>query len=424
VSNASVGGGSAAGGPPQGAPGGRPRPEDVRQGVREKLKEETERIPLKALERRGFKSVQVLDMKTIEGIVSDAVEKVVKRRDEALTAEERATLEKDAKAEFLKLLGEHKQLRAQKDEVEVKRRELEEQVERLRQALHGQQQELSVERQRPVGDGIRFSQEAIGELDRKVRGLFKELLRDEQRRTLAELGPKALKGLSELERELAQLLERLLNDERERWIERERAEHQQKIDMLERRIEKLNKALKDTEHTLHAVAQAKGIDHGLASIYGWIQGLNFDDPNFGRKTELLKEVFVQNLELRGRQEALAAVQSGRPLPPPPPSRREAAPPPGSGPQTPNDGAPPPLVRPAAPPPGPRPSPPLPPATPAAAAIPPASAPAAPAPGSRSPASMTDFIARIASSVGPPAPPARIEFKAPTDVKELETESAW
>ena len=76
---------------------------------------------------------------------------------------------------------------------------------------------------------------------------------------------------------------------------------EQKIGLLERRIAKLNKSLKNTESTLRKVAAAKGIDHGLASIFDDIQGLNFDDANFERKSELLKEIFEQNIALQGRK---------------------------------------------------------------------------------------------------------------------------
>lgn len=268
-------------------------------GIRERLKDKTERIPLKALERRGFKSVQVLDMATIERIVGDAVELTFQRRHTTATEAERTALEKEAKSEFLKLLEDHKRLRQQKDEVDQRRTELEEQVGRLAADLQGQQRALSEERQRPV-DAFAFTASAVYELESKIREIFKKLFREEQRQSLAEIGPKALKGLSAFEAELAGVIDRLLVDERARFLERERQEQQQKIELYERRIEKLNQALKDTESTLAKVAKAKGIDGGLASIYSEIQGLNLEDGSYERKSELLKEIFVQNLELQNK----------------------------------------------------------------------------------------------------------------------------
>lgn len=283
-------------------------------GIRKALKDKTERIPLRALEKRGFRNVQVLDMRTIERIVQDAVDNTLDRRLQSVSAEERTEIEREAKAEFLKLLQEHKELRAQKDASDRERDKLSSQVQNLRSELTARQQELAEEEARSLDQkSFSLSAESFVELERKVRQLFGRLMGEEQRMCLAQVGPKALKGLSEFERDLALLIDRVLGDQRDRYVEKERAEHQEKIDLLERRIAKLSKTLEQTEDTLRKVAQAKSLDPGVASIFDSVQGLDLSDIDFERKSELLKEVFIQNLSLQGKEVRPEDLEGVKPL---------------------------------------------------------------------------------------------------------------
>ncbi|GIW73443.1 MAG: hypothetical protein KatS3mg102_2985 [Planctomycetota bacterium] len=276
----------------------RPRNDGI--DIRGALRERTERVPLRALERRGYRSVQVLDMRTIERIVGEAVEQCLIRRGEALDAAARAELEREAKAEFLQLLAEHKRVLAAKTEAERRRAELEHQLGELRRELARQTDELRREQSRNVAE-VEISPAAFAELETRLRALFDELMNEQERRSLAELGPRALRGLSQFERELAAMLDRLLAELRERYLSQERREHERKVELLERRIAKLNRALQETEHQLRRVVEMKAIDPGVASIYDSVQGLDLADPLYGRKKELLHEIFLQNLALQHRE---------------------------------------------------------------------------------------------------------------------------
>lgn len=278
-----------------------PPTDDDGGNIRQALKKRTERVPLRALERRGYKSVQVLDMSTIERIVGDAVETCLDRRGDTVADEARAGLEREAKEEFLKLLADHKRLAKQKTEDDKQREAIEKQLGDLKSELAKQKATLAKEKSWQLDDGITFSPGAFVELETRLRDLFKKLMSDEQRRSLAEMGPRALRGLNDFEKELASMVGRLLSDERTRYLERERKAHTDKVSLLERRIVKLNKALSTTEGHLYSVMQLKGIDPGVASIYDSIQGLDAYDPNYGRKKELLLEVFLENLEIQGRE---------------------------------------------------------------------------------------------------------------------------
>jgi hypothetical protein len=270
--------------------------------IRRALKKRTERVPLRALERRGFRSVQVLDMRTIERIVSEAVDQVFVRHSGDVSQDERAAIEREAKQEFLTLLEEHKKVLAAKTEADRVRAELQKRLGELGRERERQEQALKQAQSKELQThDIAISPEAFAELETHLRQLFDTLMTEEQRRSLAELGPKALRGLNEFERELATMIDGLLNRERSRYLSRERQEHNQKIELLERRLFKLNKALADTETHLKHVIAAKSIDPGLASIYDSVQGLDLLEVDYERKRELLHVIFVENLELQQKE---------------------------------------------------------------------------------------------------------------------------
>ncbi|MHC4393879.1 MAG: hypothetical protein ACYTFT_06030 [Planctomycetota bacterium] len=285
-------------------------PDKDQTGIRKALRQRTERVPLRALEKRGFKNVQVLDMRTIERIMHEIVDGALERRGKTMATAERKAFESEAKDEFLRLLKEHKQLKQQKGESDRQKDGLQAEVNKLRRELK------SID-----ASTYNLNAESLAELETRVRAVLKGFMNDEKRRGLADRGPAALKGLGELEHELNRIVDRMISSQRDRYVDQERLEHLKKISILERRLNKLNKALKTTETALIKVAEAKSIDGGMASIYDSIQGLSLGDVDFARKTELLQEVFVQNLEIQGK-EILEADRT--PVAPPP---RVAPPPP-------------------------------------------------------------------------------------------------
>ncbi len=268
----------------------------------EALRQRTQRTTLAALEKRGFKKVNVLNMRTIEKIVGEAVEKSLDRRQESLNDDERAELEKDAREEFLKLLKEHKKVVAEKNKSDERSSELEVQLGALRAELAAQQKNLASERARNIGaENWTLSPGSFDKLENNIRGLFGQLMNEERRLALAQVGPAALRGLSELERKLLAMVDRILSEERERFLSTVQSEHDKKVELLERRVAKLSQTLSETEDALRVVVKSKGVDHGIASIYKVVQGLNLEDVYYGEKKELLKEVFVQNLVLQGKK---------------------------------------------------------------------------------------------------------------------------
>lgn len=75
-------------------------------------------------------------------------------------------------------------------------------------------------------------------------------------------------------------------------------EKERQIEMLERRISKLTQVLGLTEDELRRVAQMKGIDFGLPSIYKSVQGLDAGEREYERKKAMMLTILEANLALK------------------------------------------------------------------------------------------------------------------------------
>jgi len=73
---------------------------------------------------------------------------------------------------------------------------------------------------------------------------------------------------------------------------------QETVELLERRITKLKELLDTTESELVRIARMKGVEGGVASIYRTVQGLSFEESDYGRKKEMLTLLFEANVQLR------------------------------------------------------------------------------------------------------------------------------
>jgi diguanylate cyclase (GGDEF)-like protein len=107
--------------------------------------------------------------------------------------------------------------------------------------------------------------------------------------------------LMDLEADVIQLAEASLQAAREDAVSRTVGEHLREIDVLERRVTKLRELLDTTETELARIADAKGIDAGVASIYRTVQGLRGDERGFEQKKEMLSLIFEANLELQKKK---------------------------------------------------------------------------------------------------------------------------
>lgn len=278
-------------------------------------------VSLRQLRSYGLHAVRVLDAPTIHRVVRDAVDKVLAERPATappLTQRERARVEEATRAHVLQLMQQNERLEAERaqahaareqadaareqadaaraqaeaarGEVERRRAELERQIAALREELEGQQSELAHERARTVRQIVVIDDESFVQMERRIVHLFERMARD------GELeGPNGKIDLAAVQRELTEVLGHVVADVKAKHAGADEA----RIEELELRIAKLNQALTEREEAIRKLAEMKGFDPGIASLYDSIQGLDPSALDFQRKSELLKEVFVQNCELLG-----------------------------------------------------------------------------------------------------------------------------
>ena len=111
--------------------------------VKEILQKSTSDVPLAELAKKGFKQVKVLNKNTINELIEEAVERVVKVACESFSEHEKKHIEEQSKAEFDRLMSRaqqedharEKELRQRLDSVQDERdqlvRELQERKEQL-----------------------------------------------------------------------------------------------------------------------------------------------------------------------------------------------------------------------------------------------------------------------------------------------------
>jgi len=173
----------------------------------------------------------------------------------------------------------------------VQAREVERELDRLRDELDSQIQEIQEFQSKLFGD-VQNKEELWGnQLVSKVIELFAREQKTE--------------GVLRVEKEVIALLKAELAGWRETSTASRMIESQKTIDNLERRVAKLTESLGLTEAELKRVAKMKNIDLGVASIYRNVQGLSGDDSGAEQKKEMLKNIFESNVALRQKLSALS-----------------------------------------------------------------------------------------------------------------------
>ena len=178
--------------------------------------------------------------------------------------------------------------------IESLRTELEEEAEALREE-HERDQDLAEPEAQAVSTEAQADATAVPvppivdvpdeEANTRVRELFDTLERRPQE-------------VQRLEHDVIDLVQELLARARSSATDRAMQDHQSHVDVLERRIGKLKEVLDQTEADLRAVAAAKEVDPGIASIYRSVQGLPEEEQDYERKKEMLTILFEANKDLR------------------------------------------------------------------------------------------------------------------------------
>jgi GGDEF domain-containing protein len=173
----------------------------------------------------------------------------------------------------------------------VQAREVERELDRLREEVDDQIEEIQEFQKKLFGD-VENREELWGQqLVSKVIDLFHR-------------EPDKSEGLLRVEKEVIALLKAEIAAWRETSTAGRMIESQRQIEALERRVTKLTESLGLTEAELKRVAAMKNIDLGMASIYRNVQGLSADEANAEQKREMLKNVFESNMALRAQLASL------------------------------------------------------------------------------------------------------------------------
>ena len=129
----------------------------------------------------------------------------------------------------------------------------------------------------------------------------------EELRVLCKELEKELEGqLADLPDGMSRVLERIRLvlgrdfDEQLQVVDRMEKESLEHMEKLRRRVVRMAKDLQLSEEEVARLREALTTtpDGGLASVYNSVQGLSTDEVNFQKKTDLLKRLFEQNLDIR------------------------------------------------------------------------------------------------------------------------------
>ncbi len=176
-------------------------------------------------------------------------------------------------------------------EVQEEKRQIEEQREQARRDLEGLLSQLGERQQQNkliedelVAESLIAGAQQDHDLVQRVSDLFGDAEGDE-----------ALAGIQD---QVTRLLLSTMQTERDKLVDAQMADHRSEINNFERRIVKLTQSLELTEDELKRIAQSKGIEHGVSSIYREVQGLSEEDAAFETKKELMSSIFQSNIQLR------------------------------------------------------------------------------------------------------------------------------
>ncbi len=256
---------------------------DLKQSLKEALRRFSFRTTPDDLKRRGIQNVHVVGLDRIVGLVEEAVRRTLARSFH-LGNQGAGTLAAGAREEFLKLLERTKDLEKARDEAERVRKELEGQVDTLRLQLKETEARLQEERARikETVEAQALLEEA--KLAEAVRSLFRNW--------------EGEKDLSLLREEVIGLVSAHVVQERNKALAAAMEERDEEAQRLRRRVAKLAGSLEKAEEALRNYARNGQIDQGISSVFRTIQGLSPVDPDFKRKKEVLKDIFLSNLELQ------------------------------------------------------------------------------------------------------------------------------
>lgn len=255
---------------------------EVNQAVAETVRRWARHTTPDELKQRGVAHLRSINLQSMSFLIEKAVNRALLERTIGGIDESQKSISNATRDEFLRLLQNAP------EEPGALEARAESELARLKRELGERKRDVR-EHEQAVRDAGVGPVRGEDELARKVRALFQDYTSATGRRA------------PRLEREVIALVAHELREQRME-IERERLEqHRRETERLERRVGKLSTILGQTERELAEMAQRKMVDHGEASIYKTVQGLDLADGASKRKSELLSAIFEANVSFQRRE---------------------------------------------------------------------------------------------------------------------------
>jgi predicted nuclease with TOPRIM domain len=249
------------------------------------LKSRTHSTSLRRLEQRGMKNVSVLNVKDLNDLIQDAVNHTLGEFGISLSQEELREVNDRTREEFLRVLADRDDLRETMKNMGKEMETLKENFNLLKAELEVNNQLLKSEEAHNAAARATLTPEAQEDAVADLKARFEELFSGSDSDEM--LKEKAINvALS------------ILGEERDKAAMDAENRQQERVDKLKRRITKLKTKLEETEHFLEKVKAQNTTDQGIASEFEGPQGLKDDAAFKEEKTELLKEIFHLNMDLK------------------------------------------------------------------------------------------------------------------------------
>lgn len=238
------------------------------------------------LESRGVRRVRSIGLADVSLLIERAVNRtLMKRTIGGLDDTERRALIEDAEAEFAQLRSELQVLTDSRDLMERHRQSVRSDLSDVKRVLvppRGFVEQHEAER----AAAAKLDAERMTALRLEMQALLLPLF---------DPGSKPRPGVRRIAEDLLVLFVR----DRDRALAEQRRAMDKHVDGLERRIAKLVASLESTERVLAEIAKMKDVELGVASIYRTVQGLAAVGGEVAKKREMLEQIFLSNLEMRG-----------------------------------------------------------------------------------------------------------------------------
>ncbi|MBI2899607.1 MAG: hypothetical protein HYY17_05440 [Planctomycetes bacterium] len=284
--------------------------------VRGMIKQASTRVHVDQLVKKGTKYLSLLSKEKIDELINQAVKNIVdKYRAVAAGVADipSETLQGEAKQEFNELLSQYQATNKAKNELELTRTNLDQELGELRKELAQQKEVASGKAMEQAEHALVVGfKEFERELDKIVLRVF------EKRKLILEQGedPQAIAELDQIKEKLRAMIQELVKLERYRFTLTGSDSRDMQIAMLEKRIEKLYEQIQAMETALKTISNSKLYSNQQLQNLLRQLGLWTEDRYYEKKRELVKIVLQQNLDLRKKFKELEGPPAAAQNPPP------------------------------------------------------------------------------------------------------------